>query len=242
MSALDRQFETPMRILAIETSGRVGSVAALQGDDSDPLVLREIMLSEDQRTAQRLAPAMQELLADVGWSPQHVQLVAVAVGPGSFTGLRIGVTAAKTFAYAAGAQVVGVNTLVVLAAQAAASRHDGATLWTIMDAQRRELFAAKFDGQNSNYGMTNCDVTIVGQEELLASLYQGSRVTGPVLKRLKSQLPHGVVAVDEAFWQPKAASVGQVAWRAYVNGHRDDLWKLSPHYYRMSAAEEKRPT
>jgi tRNA threonylcarbamoyladenosine biosynthesis protein TsaB len=230
-----------MRILAIETSGRVGSVAALTGDAGNAQVLREIVLSEDQRTAQRLVPAMQELLSDVGWSPQDVQLVAVAVGPGSFTGLRIGVTTTKTFAYAVGAEVVGANTLVVLAAQAAARSRAVMPLWAIMDAQRRELFVARFDGSSVDDVATNCDVAILPQDTWLAKLQPGDQVIGPGLKQLNSQLPDGVVAVDETLWQPKAGSVGQIAWRASAKGHRDDLWKLAPQYYRMSAAEEKRP-
>jgi tRNA threonylcarbamoyladenosine biosynthesis protein TsaB len=238
---LDRQSETFMRILAIETSGRFGSVAALSGDAGNAQILREIVLSEDQRTAQRLAPAMLELLAAVEWSPQDVQIVSVTVGPGSFTGLRIGVTAAKTFAYAVGAEVIGINTLVVLAVQAAARSRLEASLWTVMDAQRRELFVASFDGGAVNDVATNCDVAIVHQDAWLAKLRPKTLVIGPVLKRLKSQLPDGVVAVDEALWQPKAATVGKLAWQAYLSGYRDDVWKLSPRYYRMSAAEEKRP-
>jgi tRNA threonylcarbamoyladenosine biosynthesis protein TsaB len=227
-----------MRILAVETSGRVGSVAALDADGDSVHLLRQIVLSEDQRTAQRLAPAMRDLLSEVKWSPRDVQLVAVAVGPGSFTGLRIGVTAAKTFAYAVGAEVVGVNTLAVLAAQAPVATGQ---LWSIMDAQRHELFVSNFAKVERDKVPTDCAVAIVEQDAWLAKLQAGVQVIGPVLKRLASRLPEGVVAVDESLWQPTGASVARVAWQAYANGQRDDLWKLSPQYYRMSAAEEKRP-
>ena len=89
----------------------------------------------------RLRPALQRVAEAGRLVAASVELVAVAVGPGSFTGLRIGVTTAKTFAYAVGAEVVGVNTLAALAAQAPPS---ATPLWTILDAQRQELFAAKF--------------------------------------------------------------------------------------------------
>ena len=108
----------------------------------------QIVLGGDQRTAQALAPAIAAIAAAADWSPRSVDLVAVAVGPGSFTGLRIGVTTAKTFAYAVGAEVIGVNTLVALAAQAPPS---AAPLWTILDAQRQELFAAKFVRDADNF-------------------------------------------------------------------------------------------
>src|SRR6185369_14233589 len=103
------------RIIAIETSGRHGSVAALGGDADAAPPIGQIVLTAEQRTAQALAPSLKQLLAAVGWSPKDVEMVAVAIGPGSFTGLRIGVTTAKAFAYAVGAEVIGVNTLCALA-------------------------------------------------------------------------------------------------------------------------------
>jgi tRNA threonylcarbamoyladenosine biosynthesis protein TsaB len=226
-----------MRIIAIESSGRHGSVAALHGENSEAPLIRQTVLGGGQRTAQALVPALHDLLADVGWPPQSIELVAVAVGPGSFTGLRIGVTTAKTFAYAVGANVIGVNTLVALAAQAPPSP---GPLWTILDAQRQELFVAKFDSDPRGAGVVNCDTAIVSQDAWLSKLKPGHRVSGPPLRRLAPRLPDGIVLVPETFWQPMAAAVGQVAWQAYQAGQRDDVWKLAPHYYRPSYAEEKR--
>lgn len=227
------------RIIAIETSGRLGSVATLLGDSNDARLLGQIALTDDQRTAQSLAPALHDLLAAANWSPKDVELVAVGVGPGSFTGLRIGVTTAKTFAYAVGAEVVGVNTLVALAAQAPQST---SPLWAILDAQRQELFAAKFVVDDAIGIRTLSETLIVPQDRWLPSLQPGERVIGPALKRLAARLPASVVALSEELWQPMAAAVGQIAWDAYRAGHRDDVWKLAPNYYRLSAAEEKRMT
>src|SRR5215207_3267182 len=129
------------RILAIESSGRHASVATLLGDAGGTRMLGQSLLSGDERTAQMLAPTIQKLLTEAEWSPKSVELVAVTVGPGSFTGLRIGVTTAKAFAYAIGADVLGINTLEALAVQSPPSE---SPLWTVLDAQRQELFAAKF--------------------------------------------------------------------------------------------------
>ncbi len=231
-------MEDAQRIVAIETSGRSGSVATLLGGADGSRLVGQIVLRGDQRTAQALAPALQLLLKQADWSPQSIELVAVAIGPGSFTGLRIGVTTAKTFAYAVGAEVIGINTLGALAAQAPAS---AAPLWTILDAQRQELFAAKFLVNDAGRPRAECETFIISQEAWLAGLRPGDRVTGTALGRLAARLPAGVELVPQEFWQPMAAAVGQLAWQAYQTGHRDDVWQLAPKYYRASAAEEKRP-
>jgi tRNA threonylcarbamoyladenosine biosynthesis protein TsaB len=225
-----------MRILAIETSGQCGSVATLYGEADTLRTIGQTILTPESRTAQSLAPALKSLLAEALWPPASIQLVAVAVGPGSFTGLRIGVTTAKTFAYAVGADVVGVNTLAVLAHQAPRS---AAPLWTIMDAQRGELFAARFETTASGALTITREPSIVAQDAWLADLQPGDRVTGPALRRVVPRLPSGIVAVSEEHWQPTAQAVGQLGWQSYRAGRRDDVWKLVPLYYRPSAAEEK---
>src|SRR5690606_26963117 len=127
-----------MKILALETSGMSGEVALL--DDGQLLVTET--LSPQQRTAQSLAPGIASSLAKANWRAQDIGLVAVTIGPGSFTGLRVGATTAKTFAYAAGCEVLGVDTLEVIAQQAPVSSD---TLWAVLDAQRSQLFAARFE-------------------------------------------------------------------------------------------------
>jgi tRNA threonylcarbamoyladenosine biosynthesis protein TsaB len=225
-----------MRIIAIESTGRHGSVAALQGAADRAELRHQITLTGDQRTAQAMAPALRELLTQVEWAPRSVELVAVAVGPGSFTGLRIGVTTAKTFAYAVGANVIGVNSLAAMAAQAPSST---APLWTVLDAQRQELFVARFAKTDADDIPTDCATSIALRDVWLAQLQPGDRVMGPPMRSLQERLPAGVVALPETLWQPMAAAVGQVGWRAYQSGRRDDVWQLVPQYYRASAAEEK---
>jgi tRNA threonylcarbamoyladenosine biosynthesis protein TsaB len=101
-----------MHILALETTAVTGSVAASDGTN----LLLELDLAPQQRSAQSLAPAILQLLCRVAWKPLDVELVAVTIGPGSFTGLRVGVTTAKTFAYAVGAAILGIDTLETIAA------------------------------------------------------------------------------------------------------------------------------
>jgi tRNA threonylcarbamoyladenosine biosynthesis protein TsaB len=225
-----------MQIVAIETTGRHGSLAVLTSEAKEAALRRLVVLGGEQRTAQSLAPALRDLLASVNWSPATIGLVAVAIGPGSFTGLRIGVTTAKAFAYAVGAEILGVNTLDVLATQVPQS---SSPLWSIIDAQRQELFAARFDATDGSPPAA-VKTQIIPQDEWLAALRPGERVTGPALRSLTPRLPPGVLAVPEELWQPTAAAVGSLAWQLYQAGRRDDVWQLIPAYYRPSAAEEKR--
>jgi len=211
-----------------------GTVAVLDGGQ----VLAEKTLSTDRRSAQTLASAIVEILASQGIQPLQIELVATTIGPGSFTGLRVGVTAAKTFAYAAGAKVTGVSTLEAIA-HAVQAPQPGPNLvpeiHAVLDAQRKELFVGRF----SPPSLTRLsDDHIIPIDDWQASLQPGFIVAGTAVDRLKDRLPDGVV-VDAAAREPRASIVGQLALRDYQAGRRDDLWKLAPVYLRPSYAEEK---
>ena len=100
-----------MRILAIETSTLTGSVALLADDQ----ICGEITLSVSVQHSERLMPAVDQLLRDCGMKSEEVDLYAVSQGPGSFTGLRIGIAAAQGFSLAHKKPIVGVSSLAALA-------------------------------------------------------------------------------------------------------------------------------
>jgi tRNA threonylcarbamoyladenosine biosynthesis protein TsaB len=224
-------------ILAIETSALAGSVALL----ADESLVTQVVMPVDRRSAQSLAPAIDQLLRTSGVKPAELGLVATTIGPGSFTGLRVGVTTAKTLAYALGCQCLGVDSLDVIAWQAAASRTTEAStgeLHAVLDAQRKELFLARFRLEGSEPVRLG-ENTIVPAGEWLASLQPSMLVSGPGLTRHVDKVPAGVHVAPAEYREPTAAAVGQLAHRDYEHGRRDDLWKLMPEYLRPSAAEEK---
>jgi len=220
-----------LNILALETSERRASVALMV----DAHLRVEHRLDLDVRTAQALVPAIAESLASLDWHPRDIGLVAVTTGPGSFTGLRIGVTMAKTFAYATGAAVRGVNTLEVIAAQSAVEGE----LTAVIDAQRNQLYCGRLrrDDQGEVHWLGATE--IVDVDDWRSALQPGEVVSGPVLQRLADRLPQGVVVVDRSNWSPRAETVGRLAWRDAQAGRLDDLWLMVPQYFRPSAAEEK---
>lgn len=210
--------------------------------DNDSL-LAELPLNAGQRSAQSLAPAIAEVLATAGRRAAEVQLVAITVGPGSFTSLRVGVTTAKAFAYAVGAEVLGVDTLEAIAAEttraAGDADADGLTIAAAIDAQRGDVYAARFRACGNQLDRLTA-TAICPAGEWLASLESGWQATGPALESLGARLPAGVLDAPRDAWMPTAATVGRLAAAKYAAGCRDDLWKLAPVYLRKSAAEEKR--
>jgi len=221
-----------MRLLAIETSESIGSVAALESAN----LLAERDLPRQQGSAQSLAPAIRALLGEVGWRPVQIRLIAVTVGPGSFTGLRVGVTTAKVLAYSVKAGVLGVDTLEAIAAGCPA---DADPLAIAMDAQRGQVVAGTFRKGPDGWFAAPKPWQLVDLEAWLAALPAGTCVAGPVLQRVTRALPHGLRVLDSQYWLPKASWVGRLAERRYAGGQADDLWTLVPRYYRRSAAEER---
>lgn len=224
-----------LRILALETSGRSGSVAALLDNN----LLAQMELDPGERSAKALAPAVRQVLAQSGWPPRSIQLVAATLGPGSFTGLRIGVTTAKLLAYAAGAQCLGIDTLDVIAAQVPAELNCGRIVAAI-DAGRGELFVKRFVRGAAGSWTPDGEIAIEAIGAWLERLMPDDAVTGPAIEMLADRLPAGVLVVESRLWQPVAATVGRLAALRYAAGDRGDAWKLAPIYIRRSAAEEKR--
>jgi tRNA threonylcarbamoyladenosine biosynthesis protein TsaB len=221
-----------MRILALETTERSGSLAAT----ADGNLLAELILEPTQRSAQALAPAMVALLKQAGWRARDVQLVAVSGGPGSFTGLRIGVTTAKVFAYAVGADILSIDTLEAIAA---AAPEDVAKVSVVMDAQRGQLVARCYRRRSDGWFEPTEPQRLINVETWLEQLPAEMAVAGPILGKLGDRLPSHVRLLDPRYWSPRASAVARLAARDYALGRRDDLWKLTPHYCRRSAAEEK---
>jgi len=220
-----------MRILAVETSCREASVAALDGDR----LLGQLEFGSEQRTAQVFASVIDRQWKAVGWAPGDVQLIVVSQGPGSFTGLRVGVTAAKTLAYATGAQILGIDTQQVIAQQ---TEGDWQEVCVVGDAQRQQVFVTRF--RRSGARVTPAASSrIIDIPPWLESLQAGQSVTGPGLARLIDRLPAGVRAAPADHWVPRAATLGRLGYFEHLGGRRDDMWKLAPVYYRQSAAEEK---
>ena len=224
-----------MRVVALETSGRFGSIAAVSVEATQAKIVGSLPLPTDNRTAQTLIPSLMNLLEISNWRVGELDMICATTGPGSFTGLRIGVTTAKTLAYAIGAKLVGVHTL---AAMASTVDSKDKRVWAILDAQRNEIFAACFQpGWQKNDGHFP-DTIVVGADDFLSRIRPGDLVMGPPLSEVSERIPNDVLLADASLWYPTAEAVALVGIAALGRGNVSDPMQFAPHYYRISAAEE----
>ncbi|MEZ6067557.1 MAG: tRNA (adenosine(37)-N6)-threonylcarbamoyltransferase complex dimerization subunit type 1 TsaB [Planctomycetaceae bacterium] len=189
-----------------------------------------------RRHARTLVSELAAMFDSAGLRPADCQCVAVSIGPGSFTGLRVGVVCAKTFAYATGCQVVAVETLHAIAA---AAPQDVDKVDTLVDAQRGEVFRARFHRQHGGQWTRDGAIIIEPWEAVIASVARGDRFAGPALEHRPDEFPEFALC-PASYWEPRAAIVACLGEQAALNGEVDDLYKLEPLYIRRSAAEEQR--
>jgi tRNA threonylcarbamoyladenosine biosynthesis protein TsaB len=220
------------RILILETSGRTGQVALAQGEE----ILRTRRLDETRRHARDLVPATGELLAAQRWHPRDVQLVIVSRGPGSYTGLRVGIMSAKTFAYATGSTILAVDTFAAIASQAP---EEAAQLDVLADAQQEKIYLQSFARLKAVIWQPASPLRIERLKDWLAARDLRKWVTGPGLEAYGQRLPEGTRLVNPAAWDPQPQSILGIGLARYRAGERDDLWALEPLYLRPSSAEEK---
>jgi tRNA threonylcarbamoyladenosine biosynthesis protein TsaB len=219
------------RLLILDTSGRTAWVAVALGDE--PRGVRR--LDEARRHARDLAPAAAALLAEQSWRPRDVQAVVVSRGPGSYTGLRVGLMSAKTFAYATGCALIAVDTFAAVALQVP---EPVVRVDVIADAQQDKVYVQPFvrDGDTWRH---LAELAIRPVAEWLTMREASVAVTGPGLHKWAPRLPEGVPLVDASLWEPQPASLLRLGLARYAAGERDDPWTLEPLYLRPSSAEEQ---
>lgn len=222
-----------IRILILETSGRTGQVALARG----PTIIRQHLLDETRRHARDLAPAVAAMLKEEGWKPTEIQALIVNRGPGSYTGLRVGIVSAKAFAYATGCTLIAVDGFRAIAKQ---STLEATELDVIADAQQGRVYHQHFSRNREKDEMTPASsLRIVDFSTWVQSIPAGGWVTGPGLRKLASLLPPQLKSPSEQSWDPHPQSILEIGMNRYWAGERDDHWKLEPLYLRPSSAEEK---
>ena len=230
-----------MLLLAIDTSSKHGSVAIFD----EKTVIGSGNVVGKGNSASQLTPTIKSTLAAVGIEIGELDCVAAATGPGSFTGLRVGVTTAKVLAYALNCKVLGVHTLTAIAAGAfeaeANEPSDGGPVKELVvtaDAQRQQLFVLRCEA-GQNWAPTPLGKVEIIERAELASFAGQAPVVGPGLERLTESQLAPFHTLNQNLWACSAETVGRHALALLDNGEPTDLWSLKPSYFRASSAEEK---
>ena len=237
-----------MLILGIDTSGKQGSVALLQapdeaprGTDNVPLRIVELAPLAGGHYSEQLVPAIAGLLERHGLEKRSLSLLAVASGPGSFTGLRVAIATVKGLAEALAIPVVPVSVLEAILLDSPAQGRAVAAI----DAQRGEVFFAEFVAGHlreqiaavaaflSALAAGNPTPTVFTPDQALAARLReaASRGSGVADPALESAIE--VVLVP----RPSAEDVARIAYRKFLDGVRADLVTLDANYVRRSDAE-----
>ncbi|HYV39697.1 MAG TPA: tRNA (adenosine(37)-N6)-threonylcarbamoyltransferase complex dimerization subunit type 1 TsaB [Gemmataceae bacterium] len=217
----------PPRLLLLETSHQPGFVALAEGET----LLGVRRLDEARRHARDLAPAVGELLSAQGWKPRDVQTVVVGRGPGSYTGLRVGIMSAKAFAYATGCTLLGLETFAVIAAQAPP---DAIRLAVLADAQQDKVYVQEFE-----HNLPVAPLRITSFNDWLHAATKPLWVSGPGLRKWAAHLAANMKPLEPQLWEPQPETMLRLGLARQEKGERDAVWSMEPIYLRPSAAEEQ---
>jgi len=226
-----------MNILALDTSSRAASCAILL----DGSLAGEFFVNIGLTHSQTAMPMVEKLLEHTMTAPGDIDVFAVSIGPGSFTGLRIGISAIKGMALATGKPCVGVSTLQALAAGAGLFE---AHICPIMDARRGQVYTAIFENTAGILRRIRCDealsIEALGKE--LVGLPCPTLLVGDGAALCFETLgkPEHLCMAPERFLHQRASAVAAVAHELALGGQLVSAGELAPVYLRLPQAERER--
>lgn len=226
-----------MLVLGIETSTLQGGVALL----SEQGLLSEYLLNVKATHTERLLPSIDRILHDAGIALAQIDGLAVAIGPGSFTGLRIALSTAKGLAIAADKPLVGVSTLEAIAWTLPFCAHP---ICPILDARKGEVYCALFRHEGDRLIRLMDEAALI-PDILISNISEPTVFIGDVAAvyadLLKGRLKEMALFPPFSQCGGRAAAVAELGRRRLLVGQRDEISNLAPRYLRPSEAELKRP-
>lgn len=226
-----------MKILAVDTATLAGSVALTEDDR----LLGEVTLELARKHSERLMPSIAFLLEQHGLPTQQLDGLAVDIGPGSFTGLRVGLATMKGLAFSLGKPLVGINSLEVLVENAALA---SGLLAPVLDARKGQIFTALFQGRGRGQPERISEDWCLAPDELAGRISEpvllfgeGARVYREVLQK---SLGGRAVFADASCDPLRAFHLARLAWPRLSAGEGRDPDALAPRYLRLSDAERMR--
>lgn len=230
-----------MKILAIDTSSRFGSVALAEGEET----IAQHNLNIELTHAERLLPGIETILRQAGWAVDDLEGLALTIGPGSFTGLRIGLATMKGFAQAKGLPLVGVSTLDALSYNACCSERPVAAA---LDARRGEIFAKVVRFSGGKLAGTLFPEKALAPKDFCGALeeFGDCLLVGDGFQTYRPLFEEGLKA--RAHFSPLPLSRVEAKWVAWMalprlrSGDGKEGLALKPNYLRKSDAEQLTPS
>lgn len=231
-----------MKLLAWDTSSKAGAIVALEWtsarDWASVRVAGELNLSVDSQHSDGLLWGIHQVLESAGWQLSDVDVFAVGVGPGSFTGLRIGVTTARTLAHVLGKPLIGLSSLAALTKGRPDLLVEDCVIVVATDACKGELFALLGDGQErvlSPDDLVREIAAKLGPQSKWLVIGEGRKRYPEVWAKLPAERELKIELSDHV----QARALGRLAWEASCAGLAVDALEVHPRYLRASDAEVK---
>ncbi len=226
-----------MKVLGIDTSTKVATIAIIDEEE----LIGEYSLSKDMSHSEKLMPMVKEVLENIDLKIGDIDLYTVGLGPGSFTGLRIGAATIKSFAHLFNKPIIGVSTLESLAYNLYLSK---ATIMPMLDARRDRVYTALYTFQGSDIREIEAsqilEIKDIGEK---LKEYENIIVNGPgssvYREEIKKALGDKVQFASSGQNISRAVSICELALEKYRKGQRDDFFTLTPDYIRPSQAERE---
>jgi tRNA threonylcarbamoyladenosine biosynthesis protein TsaB len=213
-------------LLAIDTATRVASIALYQPDQ----VLAEHTWRTNDNHTVELMPGLVEMLRRQGAEPSRLDGVAIALGPGSFTGLRSGLAVAKALASSVEITLLGIPTLDILPY---AVREMSLPIWSVIQAGRGRICYAEYRHDSGDW-FRESDIEVGTTAELIERVHGFAVMCGELgradIEAIRSHLGDAVVITPPAYALRRAGFLADLAWRRLERGERDDIVTLSPIY------------
>lgn len=188
----------------------------------------ELQSAADIRHAGSIFGEIAKLMKKARSRVDDADVIAVGLGPGSFTGIRVGVTAAKTFAYASRKRLMGISSLEILSQNWAGPR---GTVCVVQDARRGNVYAAAYNGQSAVWAPRLVSGDDFVAEAPPAFYYMGNALAEPAFAaRLEDRVGHGRLDADRKLAHPRAARMVPLVLARWSNGRFDDPLTLRPDY------------
>ena len=229
-----------MRVLAIDTSTLLGGVAIM--DDLSGLIA-EARLNVKSTHSERLMTAIDYVLKQSGYRLSDMDFFAVAIGPGSFTGLRIGLSTVKGFSYATGKPIVSVPTLEALAQNFPFCRYP---VCTMLDARKKEVYVALFEWEGEGFIRLMPEMSVKVEEFLKSLRGDNHRKVvftgdGAILYRdeISDCMSESAIFASPEKMVTSPANVASIGIQKALRGEFSDPIRLVPFYIRRSEAELK---